>query len=92
MLAKWDSAISEGGSGEVDVWPLLEKMTSEVISRTAFGSSYEEGQKIFELQREQAEHVMEVSRSIYIPGSRYDQVLHQFSTVLALMYVWFYFY
>lgn len=70
MLAKWDNVIPEGGSGEVNVWPFLEKMTSEVISRTAFGSSYEEGQKIFELQREQAEHVMEMSRSIYIPGSR----------------------
>nr|GMC70376.1 cytochrome P450 CYP72A219-like [Ipomoea batatas] len=71
MLAKWDNVILEGGSGEVNVWPFLEKMTSEVISRTAFGSSYEEGQKIFELQREQAEHVMEMSRSIYIPGSRF---------------------
>ncbi|XP_019193508.1 PREDICTED: cytochrome P450 CYP72A219-like [Ipomoea nil] len=71
MLAKWDNVILEGGSGEVDVWPFLEKMTSEVISRTAFGSSYEEGQKIFELQKEQAEHVMEVSRTIYIPGSRF---------------------
>ncbi|CAH9109557.1 unnamed protein product [Cuscuta epithymum] len=71
MLSKWEHVIPEGGSGELDVWPYLEKMSSEVISRTAFGSSYEEGQNIFELQREQAEHVMEASRKLYIPGLRF---------------------
>ncbi|KAG5597301.1 hypothetical protein H5410_038533 [Solanum commersonii] len=46
-------------------------MTSEVISRTSFGSSYEEGRAVFELQNEQAEYVIRIARSIHIPGSRF---------------------
>ena len=70
MLSKWEEMISVKGSFEVDVWPTIQTMTSDAISRTAFGSRYEEGRKIFELQREQARHLVEATRSIYIPGSR----------------------
>ncbi|KAJ8532178.1 hypothetical protein K7X08_012101 [Anisodus acutangulus] len=71
MLNKWEEIVPMETSFELDVWPDLQMMTSEVISRTAFGSSYEEGKIVFELQKEQAEYVMEVARSIYIPGSRF---------------------
>ncbi|XP_027064399.1 cytochrome P450 CYP72A219-like isoform X1 [Coffea arabica] len=72
MLSKWEEMISVKGSFEVvDVWPNIQTMTSDAISRTAFGSRYEEGRKIFELQREQARHLVEATRSIYIPGSRF---------------------
>ncbi|KAM3222312.1 hypothetical protein P3L10_021582 [Capsicum annuum] len=71
MISKWEEVVPMETSFELDVWPDLQIMTSEVISRTAFGSSYEEGRIVFELQKEQAEHVMEAARSIYIPGSRF---------------------
>ncbi|XP_059285004.1 cytochrome P450 CYP72A219-like [Lycium ferocissimum] len=71
MLSKWEDIVPNETSFELDVWPDLQIMTSEVISRTAFGSSYEEGRTVFELQKEQAEYVMEKARSIYIPGSRF---------------------
>ncbi|CAI9089133.1 OLC1v1023643C1 [Oldenlandia corymbosa var. corymbosa] len=71
MLKSWEENISPQGSCDVDVWPSLQTLTSDAISRTAFGSNYEEGRKIFELQGEQADHVMTVSRSIYFPGKRF---------------------
>ncbi|CAI9089122.1 OLC1v1023631C1 [Oldenlandia corymbosa var. corymbosa] len=72
MLSKWEEIASgKGGPIEVDVWPDLQTLTSDVISRTAFGSNYEEGKKIFELQKEQTELAMEASRSLYFPGLRF---------------------
>ncbi|XP_047254396.1 cytochrome P450 CYP72A219 isoform X2 [Capsicum annuum] len=69
-LSKWEKVVSKEGS-EIDVWPYLQTLTSDAISRTAFGSSYEEGRKIFELQKEQLQLILEVSRTIYIPGWRF---------------------
>ncbi|XP_055822484.1 cytochrome P450 CYP72A219-like [Solanum dulcamara] len=71
MISKWEEIVPNETSFELDVWPDLQLMTGEVISRTAFGSSYEEGRIVFELQKEQAEHVMDIIGSIYIPGSRF---------------------
>lgn len=70
MLSKWDKIVPSKGSCELDVWPELQTLTSDAISRTAFGSNYEEGRKIFERQSEMAELIVEISRSIYIPGMR----------------------
>ncbi|KAA8526242.1 hypothetical protein F0562_008555 [Nyssa sinensis] len=68
MVTKWEEIISMEGASELDVWPYLETLTGDVISRTSFGSSYEEGRKIFELQKEQAQLVIQAAQSIYIPG------------------------
>ncbi|KAK1438009.1 hypothetical protein QVD17_03810 [Tagetes erecta] len=70
LINKWEG-LTKGKSCEVDVYPHLQTMTSDVISRTAFGSSYEEGRRIFELQVELSKLVIESIRSMYIPGSRF---------------------
>lgn len=72
MLSKWENIESrDDGSCEIDVWPYLQTMTSDAISRTAFGSNYEEGRKIFELQREQIGLLMKAVLASLVPGWRY---------------------
>ncbi|KAK1410575.1 hypothetical protein QVD17_37112 [Tagetes erecta] len=71
MIKKWEKLVSSNGSCELDVWSHLQALTSDVISRTAFGSSYEEGVQIIELITEQSVSLMEALQSVYIPGSRF---------------------
>lgn len=69
LLGRWTESIgSSGGTHELDIWPELKNLSGDVISRTAFGSSYLEGMKIFQLQTEQAERLITNIRRILIPG------------------------
>nr|QWX38541.1 secologanin synthase 6 [Ophiorrhiza pumila] len=71
MLSKWEKIASTESSFELNVWPYLQTLTSDAISRTAFGSNYEEGRQIFELQREQTNLILQVAQTVYIPGWRF---------------------
>ncbi|KAF3528204.1 hypothetical protein DY000_02043049 [Brassica cretica] len=72
VVGKWDNIVLDKGSScEVDVWPWLMSMTADVISRTAFGSSYKEGHRIFELQAELSELIVQAFRKAFIPGYSY---------------------
>lgn len=70
LIQRWKNLISCEGSCELDVAPEFQNLASDVIARTAFGSSYEEGKKIFQLQKEQAVLVLEAYTSVYFPGLR----------------------
>lgn len=71
MIKKWQEMLLVGkNSCEIDVWPWLQTLTSDVISRTAFGSSYEEGSRVFELQVEQSKLAVQALRLPYISGWR----------------------
>ena len=70
MISQWEGLIYENGSSKLDIWPYLENLSSDVISRPAFGSSYKDGRRIFELQKEQAQLFVKVSQSVYFPGRR----------------------
>ncbi|KAK1583570.1 hypothetical protein Q3G72_025111 [Acer saccharum] len=72
MITKWDQKLimSSSSSCELDVWPYLVSLTSDVISRTAFGSNFEQGKRIFQLQTELAALTMQVLQSVCIPGWR----------------------
>ncbi|KAL6615620.1 hypothetical protein ACP70R_037890 [Stipagrostis hirtigluma subsp. patula] len=68
LVSRWAQSLGSDGCCELDVWPELQNLTGDVISRTAFGSSYLEGRKIFQLQAEQAELMINSIQKIVIPG------------------------
>ncbi|PIA45522.1 hypothetical protein AQUCO_01600005v1 [Aquilegia coerulea] len=67
LVSKWQKLVS-GASCELDVWPEFQKLTADVISRAAFGNSYEQGGRIFQLQIQLAGLIMQAMQSVYIPG------------------------
>lgn len=71
MIGKWKRLASVEGSIELDVWPSLQNLTGDAISRTAFGSSYEEGKRLFLLLQELAAVTIEAVQNYYIPGWKF---------------------
>lgn len=70
MISRWQDSLGANGACELNVRSELSTMTADVISRTAFGSSYREGQRIFELQKQQVDLLLKPTKFPYIPGSR----------------------
>ncbi|XP_008226302.2 PREDICTED: cytochrome P450 CYP72A219-like [Prunus mume] len=71
MLSKWETHFSSKETCELDVWPYLCAFSGDAISRAAFGSNFEEGERFFELQKEQGALTREVLNSVYIPLLRF---------------------
>ncbi|GJY88723.1 zinc finger, CCHC-type containing protein, partial [Tanacetum coccineum] len=72
MVHKLKLLTAESGSTEVDVWPYIDNLAGDVISRTAFGSNYEEGKKIFRIQKEQKDLLFQMLNILLVPGRRRD--------------------
>lgn len=70
MLEKW-SAMSDSGEVEIEVSEWFQNFTEDVITRTAFGSSYEDGKAIFRLQGQQMALAADVFQKVFIPGYRF---------------------
>ncbi|XP_023758186.1 cytochrome P450 CYP72A219 [Lactuca sativa] len=71
LVNKWEKMLSNESMCEIDVWPYLQTLSNDAISRTAFVSSFEEGRKIFELQHEMLELIIKYVQTAYIPGSSF---------------------
>ncbi|XBI12543.1 hypothetical protein VPH35_139401 [Triticum aestivum] len=68
MITRWENSMPTGGLCEIDVFPEFQNLTGDVISRTAFGSNYQEGMKIFQLQGELCERLIQAFQTLFIPG------------------------
>ncbi|KAK2992116.1 hypothetical protein RJ640_006418 [Escallonia rubra] len=71
MVNRWEKVISAEGSATMEIHHDLETLSGDVISRTLFGSSYEENRVIFELMKELIVLTTQVMQSVYIPGWRF---------------------
>ncbi|XP_078151346.1 cytochrome P450 CYP72A616-like [Carex rostrata] len=71
LVDRWENSVGPDGSFEVDVWPELQNLTGDVISKAAFGSSYLEGRRIFQLQNELAERLIKALPTLFLPFSWY---------------------
>jgi PHYB activation tagged suppressor 1 len=67
MLERW----KENEGKEIEICEEFRILTSEVISRTAFGSSYVEGKHIFEMLTKLGLIISRNDLKIRIPGSRF---------------------
>jgi len=67
MISMWEGMLSSDGKCEIDVFPFLQNLSRDAISRTAFGSSYAEGEKIFQLLKMQGYLVMMTAKYNNIP-------------------------
>uniref|UniRef100_A0A0D9WMT5 Cytochrome P450 n=1 Tax=Leersia perrieri TaxID=77586 RepID=A0A0D9WMT5_9ORYZ len=56
---------------EIEVGHQFHELTADVISHTAFGSSYQQGKEVFVLQRELQAIAMATINSVRFPGSQF---------------------
>ncbi|KAL0342068.1 UNVERIFIED_CONTAM: cytochrome [Sesamum calycinum] len=67
---KWSEEMSNAGKVEIEVSDWFENLVEDVITRATFGSSYEDGKAIFQLQSQQMLHATEAYQKVFIPGYR----------------------
>ncbi|PIA26884.1 hypothetical protein AQUCO_08600035v1 [Aquilegia coerulea] len=67
MLNRWQKLVLTE-SCELDVWPELHNLTIDVACRTIFNCSYAEGKRLFQLQRELLDRVVQTLGFTGIPG------------------------
>ncbi|KAL8149699.1 cytochrome P450 734A1-like [Apium graveolens] len=73
MLENWLPELSKSGEEEVEIevskW--YQTLTEKIVTRTAFGPSYEDGSTIFELQAQQMALASQAFQKVFIPGYRF---------------------
>ncbi|WOK96051.1 Cytochrome P450 [Canna indica] len=73
MLEEWQGGVTEAEehAKEIEVSKQFQELTTDVISHTAFGSSYKEGKELFLAQKELQVLVFESFLKVNFPGFRH---------------------
>ncbi|KAF0902008.1 hypothetical protein E2562_011834 [Oryza meyeriana var. granulata] len=75
VIRAWEARAAAASAGErrvqVEVGQQFQELTADVISHTAFGSSYREGKEVFLAQRELQPIAISTINSVRLPGSQY---------------------
>lgn len=69
MLDKW-STMANSDEVEIEVSEWFQRLTEEVVTRTVFGTSYEDGKSIFQLQAQQMVSAIESFQKVFISTYR----------------------
>ncbi|KAA8533721.1 hypothetical protein F0562_031238 [Nyssa sinensis] len=70
MLDRWTTLISSGRP-EIDVEEEITSTAGEIIAKTSFGISYENGRKVFEKLRNMQITLFKYNRSVGVPFSKF---------------------
>uniref|UniRef100_A0A453AZI4 Cytochrome P450 n=1 Tax=Aegilops tauschii subsp. strangulata TaxID=200361 RepID=A0A453AZI4_AEGTS len=70
MMSEWKAKMAKGDSVEIELSTQFEELAADVISHTAFGSSYEQGKKVFLAQRELQFLAFSTIFNVQIPAFR----------------------
>ncbi|XP_040381073.1 cytochrome P450 709B1-like [Oryza brachyantha] len=75
VIRAWEVRAAESPAGErrvqVEVGQQFQELTADVISHTAFGSSYQDGKEVFLAQRELQAIAISTFNSVRFPGFQY---------------------
>jgi PHYB activation tagged suppressor 1 len=72
LIEKWEDQAANSKSGEIEIEfnKQFQELTADVISRTAFGSSYKEGKEVFQAQKQLQAISVATLLNLQIPGFR----------------------
>lgn len=72
MVEEWTSKVMEAEEKckIIDVNGEFQELTADIISHTAFGSSFAQGKEAFHAQEQLKHHCVASSTNVYIPGTQ----------------------
>lgn len=70
MLNHWEEKIGEKDELEVEIHEEFHNLSAEILSKTALGSNFEKGKRIFEIQQQQEILTHQAMHNVYILGFR----------------------